>query len=379
MTEVKTRRLLLLTATLQSGGLERQLTMLAAHLPGSWRPVVWSLEGGPFVEELRRAGIAVRVDRRRGRLDPLPFARLVWLIVVARPDVVHFWHWLPAAAAVPACRVVGIPVVDGTIRFGRPVGRFSLARWVLRFLSDVVVANSRAGLEGVRGAAEKGRVVYNAFDPARLEALEGLSGPPACGPGSEARPFTVVMTGRLHDHKDHETVLAAARLLAGESGRSAWRFMFVGDGPRRQELETKAADLVARRVVEFAQAGLEVLPLVMAADVGVLMTNDEVHAEGCSNSIMEYMACGLPVVCSDSGGNKELVMDGVSGYVVAPGDSRALADRLELLRRDPDLRDAIGRAGELRLLRGFSLRVMVDAYMDIYEGCVGRHRSGGAS
>ena len=59
------------------------------------------------------------------------------------------------------------------------------------------------------------------------------------------------------------------------------------------------------------------------------MTNVGVHAEGCSNAIMEYMACGLPVVCSDSGGSAELVRDGRDGYVIAPHDAaRTLARRV---------------------------------------------------
>ena len=133
------------------------------------------------------------------------------------------------------------------------------------------------------------------------------------------------MTGRLHVHKVHGSLLAAARLLASSSAPTAWRFVIVGDGSKRKEVEAEAADLVARGVVEFARPGLEVLPLVSMADVGVLMTNDAALAEGCSNSIMEYMASGLPVVCCESGGNKELVTDCVSGYVVPPGDAAALA------------------------------------------------------
>jgi glycosyltransferase involved in cell wall biosynthesis len=219
-------------------------------------------------------------------------------------------------------------------------------------------------------AAPKGRVVYNAFDPARLEALQGLPRPKAYRPGDDGRPFTVVMTGRLHVRKDHGSLLAAARLLASSSAPSAWRFVIVGDGPKRQEVEAEAADLVARGVVEFASPGLEVLPLVAVADVGVLMTNDAAHAEGCPNSIMEYMASGLPVVCCESGGNKELVTDCVSGYVVPPGDAAALAHRLELLRADPGIRERMGTAGEARLLRDFSLARMVDAYVGIYDDCV---------
>jgi len=263
-----------------------------------------------------------------------------------------------------------VPLVDGTIRLGRPNRECGRRRRSLLSFSDVVVANSRAGLEAWRVPPEKGRIVYNAFDPARLEMNQGLSRATAGRRSSEQRPFTVVMTARMHDHKDFDTLLAAARLVVSRSTPSAWRFLLVGDGPTRQKVEAAAAELVSMGVARFASPGLEVLPLVAEADVGVLMTNDATHAEGCSNSILEYMASGIAVVCCDSGGNKELVTDGVSGYVVPPGDAAALAHRLELLRAEPGRREKMGAAGRARLVRDFSLERMVGAYVGIYDDCV---------
>ncbi len=118
----------------------------------------------------------------------------------------------------------------------------------------------------------------------------------------------VVMAARMHPAKDWRLFFEAARALAREE--PGWRFVAVGDGPERATLLAEAADLVDAGVMEFPEGGLEVLPLIAAADIGVLVTDPRYHAEGCSNSIMEYMACGLPVVCTDSGGNPELVPTG---------------------------------------------------------------------
>ena len=126
-------------------------------------------------------------------------------------------------------------------------------------------------------------------------------------------------------------------------------------------------------VVEFVAPGLEVIPVVARADAGVLMTNDAVHAEGCSNSIMEYMACGLPVVCADSGGNRELVTDGVTGFLVASGDAPALARRLAELRASGRAA-AMGAAGRERLLRDFTVARMVSAYTSLYDECASPKR-----
>ena len=371
------RRVLLLAATLAAGGLERQLTLLATHLPPGWRPAVWTAEGGPFLAVLREAGVPVIVDRRSGRRDVRPLLRLAAGIARWRPDVVHAWHWLPAAAAAPVCRLLGVPYIDGTIRLGRPNPEFGRPRRSLMRLADVVVANSAAGLAAWGFAPPRGRVIHNAFDPARLAAAAAAGEAAAAaaaggggGPAAAGRPFTVVFSGRLHPHKDVRTVLAAARRLAGGAPPGTWRFLILGDGPERAALEREAADLVAAGVVAFASPGIEVLPYVAAADAGVLMTDPRRHAEGCSNAILEYMACGLPVVAGASGGNPELVQEGVTGYLVPERDAAALADRLERLRRDPGRARAMGAAGRDRVAREFTLGRMVDAYVSLYEECL---------
>jgi glycosyltransferase involved in cell wall biosynthesis len=363
---VEARRVLLLAGTLKGGGLERQLSLLAANLPHRWRPAVWSAEGGPFEDVLCDAGVPAVIDGRLHRHDVRPLLRLAWLILRRRPDVVHAWHWMPAAVAGPVCRAAGIPFVDGTIRLGRPNPEFGHPRAGVMRLADVVVANSRAGLDAWGVRPPKGRVVYNAFDPGRLATLDGIA-PPG------GRPITVVMTGRLEAQKDFSTFLAAARIVAAGSPAGTWRFLVVGGGPEGAGLRREAADLVSAGVVDFVAPGLEVLPLVAAADAGVLLTNDGVHAEGCSNSIMEYMACGLPVVANDSGGNRELVEDGVSGWLVASGDAAGVARCLQELRVAPG-RAAMGAAGRDRLLRDFSLPAMVGAYVRIYDELVGAGR-----
>ena len=117
----------------------------------------------------------------------------------------------------------------------------------------------------------------------------------------EPRPFTVIMTGRMEPAKDFTSLVAAARLLTA-AGDEDWRFVVVGRGSERERLERQAERLVTSGRLSFVDAGLEVLDHVREADVGVLLTNTAVHAEGCSNSLLEYMSCSLPVICTDSGG-----------------------------------------------------------------------------
>ncbi|HET6494205.1 MAG TPA: glycosyltransferase family 4 protein, partial [Thermoleophilia bacterium] len=121
-----------------------------------------------------------------------------------------------------------------------------------------------------------------------------------------------------------------------------------------------------RDVIAFVDPGLEVLPLVREADVGVLMSNEAQHREGCSNAIMEYMACGLPVVCSAGGGNPELVVEGETGFLVPAADGAALAGRLRELAADGALARRLGDAGRARLARDFTIARLVRSLERVY-------------
>ena len=295
-----------------------------------------------------------------------PAASLARLLLTWRPDVVHSWDWMSTFAALPLCRLLGIPIVDATIRNGIVRRKGALQRRLSQAVSARVVANSRAGLRAWGVGPRKGRVVYNAFDPERLEATAAhAADPPAARTADDAGPRTVVMTGRMVAHKDFSSLIAAARRLDRERpGR--FRFLLLGDGPEKARLVAEAGELRARGVVELIDPGLEVLPLVREADIGVLMSNEAVHREGCSNAIMEYMSCALPVVASAGGGNPELVTEGETGYLVPSGDPVALAAALALLADRPEVARRLGDAGRRRILEDFGVPRMVRDIERVY-------------
>lgn len=356
------RRVLLLADGLGNGGAERQLSLLAAHLPPPWQARVWCPGDGPFVEVIRAAGVPVRVRARQRRWDVRPFADLWRCLLRWRPHVVHSWGWMCSGAAGPICAVLGIPLIDGTIRAGyvprrRAIPNRLTMRWAAR-----IIANSRAGLAAWNIDPSVGRVVHNGFDPDRLArcALQA----------KDPERFTVVMTGRMVWEKDFRGFLAAARELAAETGR-AWRFIAVGDGPDRDALLREAADLVAAGIVEFARPGIEVMDILRQADVGVLMSHPR-HAEGISNSLMEYMACGLPVVCTRSGGNRELVIPGGTGWIIPPAAPPRLTAALRWLRAHPQEAECMGARGRERLLCDFSIERMVQGMIGVYHEVIAR-------
>ena len=358
-------RVLFLADCLGNGGLERQLALLATGLPRDWEPRVWAMDGGPFEGYLRDRGIPVLVRRRRRRFDPSPAARLWRDLRSWRPDIVHSWGWMPALAAGPLCRVLRIACIDGMIQSGDLERDFTSLKRLGMASATLVVANTRAGLQAWGISPSKGRVVYNGFDETRLKSIRDT-------PSVDPAVFSVIMTGRMVPVKDYAVVIEAARRLSRDA--EGWRFLLVGDGPDRERLIHQAGDLVQRGAVAFPQPGLEVLSLVHDADVGVLMTNAELAHEGLSNSIMEYMALGLPVVCGSGGGNPELVQDGVSGFIIRPGDPDALAERLTILREDPATCAAMGTRGREKIIGDFSVDRMVGNMLRVYAEALQKMR-----
>jgi glycosyltransferase involved in cell wall biosynthesis len=355
-------KVLILVDCLDNGGLERQMALVASRLPEEYRRHVWSIEGGPFESYLRERGVPLSIHSRAARFDVSPGAALARDLQRWRPDVVHSWSWMTALAAGPLCRMLGIPHVDGMIQSGALEPAYTPLKRLGMRMATLVVANTQAGLDAWDIPAEKGRVVYNGFDESRL--------PPAATSGSAParRPFTVVMTGRMVPVKHYDVVIAAARRLAERAG--AWRFVLVGEGSDRERLLREADDLVRAGVVAFPEPGMEVLRIVRDADVGVLMTNPALAREGLSNSIMEYMALGLPVVCGEGGGNRELVQDGVTGFVIPPAEPDALADRLLYLHDHEAVRRAMGAAGQARIREEFSVEAMVRRMASVYTEAV---------
>lgn len=355
-------KILYLADALYNGGAERQLALLLKHLPPEWDRRLWSMGDGPFAEVIRASGVVVEVHERRWRYDLAPILDLWQTLARWRPAIVHSCGGVCSAAAAPLCRLLRIPWVDGTIRLGWvPPTHLHRTRFAYA-LANRVIANSQAGLKAWGIPASKGRVIYNGFDSDRLS--------PAAGSRPVGGPFTAVMAARMSPSKDFTTFFEAARLISTQRPEQCWRFLALGAGSRRLALIESVSDLIEKRIVSFVDAGLEIFPHLQAADAGVLMTNPERHAEGCSNSVLEYMAWGLPVVCSDSGGNREVVAEGKTGFIVPAKNASALADRLIWLQEHPREAAEMGRAGAQRILRDFTVQNLVQKTVSVYEELV---------
>ncbi len=175
--------------------------------------------------------------------------------------------------------------------------------------------------------------------------------------------------GRLHPQKNLPCLLDAWRCVVAIVPDAV--LLLAGDGPLRDELERQAAELGIAESVRFLGAVGQPVEYLRAADVFVLPS----HSEGMSNSLLEAMACAVPPIVSNAGGNVDLVEPGVTGMVVDAASSERLASALaDLLSAPAAERRRIGAAARQRIVRDYSLAAIVDRYEALYRELVARRQ-----
>ena len=146
------------------------------------------------------------------------------------------------------------------------------------------------------------------------------------------------------------------------------RFLFVGGGDEENALRGKARTLGIEPYVVFAGYKKDIQRYFEIMDVSVLTS----FSEGLSLTLLESMACGIPVVATRVGGNPELVVEGETGYLVPVKDERMLVDRIVQLLSNPELRRSMGAEGKMRVERKFRIQEVAGRYLDIYMGLTTR-------
>jgi glycosyltransferase involved in cell wall biosynthesis len=179
--------------------------------------------------------------------------------------------------------------------------------------------------------------------------------------GIGERPFTVGWIGRMTGIKRTDDVLLTFKSLR-ERGIDA-RLCLVGDGPDREEVERRAHELGVMRDTLFLGYQEQVASFFAAFDVFILPSANE----GTPVTAIEALAAGKPVVATRVGGIPDVVRDGEDGFLVAPGDVEALADRLAQLATDVELRDRMGEAARARVRERYSVERLVDDVDRLYR------------
>ncbi|MBI2359835.1 MAG: GT4 family glycosyltransferase PelF [Deltaproteobacteria bacterium] len=355
------------------GGTERQFVNLGQALDGSKFELHFACleREGEYLKEIEALG-APLVEHRISSLlhgatlrEQLRFARY---LKQHRIQIMHSYSFYPNFFAVPAARLAGVPVIIASIRdtgvYLTPMRR--RAQRIVCRLAHRIVANSEAVKSWLISEgydAGKIAVIRNGIDISRfVNARRDGRVHRELGIPSEA-PL-IGMICRLKPLKGIDYFLEAAAIVLHRFPDA--RFLIVGgdgdDRAYRRELEGYARDLALEGRVFFMEFRLDVPEVLAELALSVLPS----LSEGLPNSVLEAMAAGVPVVATRVGGNPEAVEDGVSGLLVPPQDSAALARAMCRILRDPELASRFGQVGRRRVAEQFSIERMTRATEGLY-------------
>jgi sugar transferase (PEP-CTERM/EpsH1 system associated) len=348
-------RVIHVTFGLDVGGQEKLLVEMARHADRSRLALIFVSLGfrGALAGELEACGATVVAMRRPSGLKLGLIWRLASLFRRLKPYVIHTHDQRSLFYGALAARLARVPRVVHT-RHGRDVDASPRQLAMVRHMSRLVdwfvcVSSDVAALSRAQGIAP-GRVqtIYNGVDGQRFP----FSGPSPGGP--------IVAVARLSPEKDLANLVRAAAIAGREDPKL--RVEAAGDGPCRAELVHLVGELGLEGRVSFLGEVRDVAGLLTRSAIFVLPS----RSEGISLTLLEAMACGLPIVATRVGGTPEVVIDGQTGLLVPPRDPAALAHAVLQLRRDPDGARRMGEAGRRRVERDFGIHRMVGDYLALY-------------
>lgn len=359
------RQIAILIDSLRIGGSERQVTETALgfkRLNLGYDIHVLTFKNGKFSDVLRDEDIPVSIFTRKHRYDLSPMFRINNYITDHGIELVHTWDSLADLYTFPLKIFRRVRWMAASIQsvIGQRQWQESLQRrtW---YHADLVVGNSEAGLEAFQAPEGRSAVVYNGIDITRMRSDAGRV--QEVTDISKSKSYTVGMVANMTRYKDHSTALKAAALLK-EKGIPI-QLIFVGDGPRRAELETTVQDLGLSAIVTMVGQQVNVSEFICNFDVGLLTSSPT--GEGISNAILECMTLGVPVVASSIGGTSEIIEDGVNGFLVPQGDPESAAEKLEILYNDEVLRREMSLKASATVEDRFHVDIMVRRTKQLYD------------
>nr|BAL54422.1 glycosyl transferase family 1 [uncultured Gammaproteobacteria bacterium] len=355
------------------GGLENGLVNLLNHLPQDRyrHAIVCLTEATAFKQRLRRPVPIYALNKREGQ-DWRAYLRFYRLLRELEPKIVHtrnlatlecqFWAYL---AGVPI-RIHGEHGWDSFDPDGRKYRNFR--RWFRPLIRRYIALSRQIETylrEEVGVPAAKIVRIVNGVDAERFSPPPNGRAPILGCPFADPKEVLIGTVGRMHGVKDQPTLVKAfiALLERYPHLKAHARLVLVGEGPLRAECQRLLDRAGLSELAWLAGERDDVPEVLRGLDVFVLPS----QAEGISNTLLEAMATGLPVVATAVGGNVELVAEGENGTLVPKEDPERLAEALAGYVESESRRKTHGRCGRAKVEERFTLTRMIENYMKVYD------------
>jgi L-malate glycosyltransferase len=366
------RNVFFLLDSFMIGGTETQAVELARRLdPVRYQVTVGCLrKEGPLLSRLDGTGVRVvefsmgkGIDSPSGIRGVLKLARFLRR---ERIQVMHAHDLWSNLVGMVAAKLARVPVTITSQRdLSHDAWYGTYRRRVLRYLqsrSSIVLTNANAIRDGLieedRLPPKKVCVIYNGVDIDGFRNV--IPNREWMFPESAGKKLVVLVGNMNSDVKGHPVLISAAVEVVKHHPEA--QFLLVGDGPKRKDYEAQVESAGLAQHFWFLGRRNDVPQILASGDIAVLPS----LAEGLPNAVLEYLASGLPVVATALGGNLEVVQDGVTGLLVPPKDSSALAAALTRLLNDAELAARIAKAGSEHVTKKFSFERLVSEVDVLY-------------
>jgi sugar transferase (PEP-CTERM/EpsH1 system associated) len=361
---------------LDVGGLENGLVNLINRVPAERfrHAIICLTDYSAFRRRLQRGDVPVFALNKPPGNSPVLHFKLWRLFMQLRPDIVHTRNFGALEAMLPAT-LAGVPVrIHG--EHGHDIGDLDGSnrkyQWVRRALRPFVHQYIALSKDLERYLHEKIEVpaariaqLYNGVDTDLFHAAPHGREPLPCADFAGPDQFVIGTVGRMQAVKDPVTLARAfVRLLrvVPDSARRL-RLVMVGDGPLKKQVLSILEEAGAMQLAWLPGERDDVPRIMRGLDLFVLPS----ISEGISNTVLEAMASGLPMVATRVGGNPELVEAGTTGTLVPRGDSESMAHAIRDYAGSAELCRRHGSAARRAVEQKFGMEAMVNAYMAVYD------------
>ncbi len=360
------RKICWIIPTLDEGGAEKQLCLLAQGIDRNrFEPLVITLtRSGPRRSSLDKANVPVVEINKRGKFDLAAWFRLTSAIKKFSPHVVHTWIFAANSYGRAAALRCKVPVIYGGERCVDP-WKTAAHGWVDRFLAKRttgIITNSQGVVDfySQRGIAACRFVII----PNGVAATEAsaISREEACQRmGLDSNRFLIGTVGRLWSQKGHKDMIWSGEMVRVLHENTT--LVIIGDGPDRERLEHYRDQVKAAREVRFIGHRSDAAQLLPHFD---LYWNAS-HYEGQSNSILEAMLAGVPVIATDIAGNRDLVQHDQTGLLFPVADVGALMKLTTRLIESKEWRQRLADNALDRVTHEFNVAKMIARHEELYS------------
>jgi len=370
--QISTKRVnvLFIVPSLQFGGAEKKIVDFILRMDKTkFCPIVCKfVDNGDYEVMLKQSFIKIYTVRRRFKYDLSVVLKLIAIMKTEHIQIVQTTLVIANLFGRIAAILAHVPIIIATehsMGSGRQ-GIYTIINRYLSYLTDKIIVVAKAQklfLNKVEHIPnDKMQVIYNGVDinkfhpkPKDNEMKNRFAIRDTCK--------VVGILATLRPTKGHELFLKAARKILRLV--SDVKFLIVGDGPERENIKKIAFELNISANVIFAGNIIDVPQVLSLFDISVLSSSSEV--ETFPNALLESMAMGIPVVSTNVGAVDEIIIDGEVGFLIQPGNSEMLAEKVVVLLKDEQLRLKMGNAARKRVVEFFNIDTMIKERETLYE------------